>query len=129
MRGFDLGQPAKDSERPFGHTLGKGGLGDQGCDVRVGADDDVVATAYQCPRAGDPAPERLFDLQFPSRKGRRARRVRISSTSAPASMRGPQGHVAGNAGEAMEPGDRARRALSRSEFSPVWLTLRRPGYG
>ena len=105
QRRFHVGQAAEDGERPLGHP------GRQAASVIRAAmwawvrTTHVVAAPHQGPGAGHAAPERLLHLELPAGQGRRCEEEADLVEVGSGIDEGAERHVAGDAGEAVEPGD------------------------
>ena len=92
-------------ERAAPHAIGKSGFFDHGGDVAVGADDRCLLGLDVDLGASEPGTEDGLCVERPSADGDAlAQRADLVEIGAEVDERA-EGHVAGDAGEAVEPGD------------------------
>ena len=102
---LDGGEQAEHGQRALRHPRREGRLLDQRRDRPMGADDHVVAGDDRT-RAGDASPHARLEPQVPTGKGEPVEQPADLVDVRPGVDERAEGHVAGNAREAVEPGDR-----------------------
>ena len=101
-----LGQAGEGGQGPLAGPVGQAGLGDETHDVGVGADHLGVAGPHPHVGAGQPGPQHGHGLERPAADGQ-GDQLALDQRQVGAGVdQAAEGHVAGDAGEAVPPGDR-----------------------
>jgi hypothetical protein len=112
-----LGQEPEHPLRPLPHPLGQAGLLDEPGDVAVRAGDAVGLGFHVGLRGGQAAPHDEVGLERPAADRQPLENAGHLVEGGAGVETGAQRHVAGDTGEAVEPGDGAHGAELRRSFS------------
>ena len=100
-----LGQPGEGGQRPLAGPVGQAGLGDQPDDVGVGAHHLGVGRVHPDVGARQPGPQDRLGLEGPAADGQGDQLAFDQGQVGAGVDQAAEGHVAGDAGEAVPPGD------------------------
>ena len=110
--GLDGRQRAEDGQGALGHPRRERGVLDHRPDRSVGAA-DVVTSGDDHPRAGDASAPAFFDPKVPAREGKAVEHAADLLDVGTGVDERAEGHVTGDAGEAVEPGHPDVRSVRR----------------
>ena len=109
---LDLGHGGEDGLGPIADPLGKAGLDDQARDVGVGAHDGGLVGSDVDLGGGHARPQHGLGFQLPSAHRQPPEQGPDLVEVGAGIDQAPEGHVAGDPGEAVEPGERATGHVS-----------------